>query len=44
MIDFVAQAGANSSLNSICSGDLTLALAQALDTFEAACNAFPDID
>jgi len=44
MIDFVNQAGENSRLSSICSGDLTSALGQALDTFEAACNSFPPID
>lgn len=44
MIDFVAQAGSNSVLSSICSGDLTNALGEALDTFEAACNSFPGID
>lgn len=44
MIDFVNQAGSNAVLSSICSGDLTNALGEALDTFEAACNAFPGID
>ena len=44
MIDFVNQAGDNAVLSSICSGDLTGALEQALDTFEAACNSFPSID
>jgi len=44
MIDFVSQAGDNSSLSSICSGDLTAALGQALDTFEAVCNRFPPIE
>ncbi|MCP4445102.1 MAG: hypothetical protein GY811_07135 [Myxococcales bacterium] len=43
-IDFVAQAGNNSRLSSICGGDLTSALSEALDTFEAACNIFPPID
>ncbi len=44
MIDFVAQAGDNSSLSSICSGDLTTALAEALNTFEEACDGFTQID
>ncbi len=44
MIDFVNQAGSNAVLSSICSGDLTNALGEALDTFEAACNSFPGID
>lgn len=44
MIDFVGQAGTNSVLSSICSGDLTGALEEALQNFEAACEAFPQID
>jgi hypothetical protein len=44
MVDFVSQAGDNSVLSSICSGDLTNALEEALDTFESACDDFPIID
>ncbi len=44
MVDFVSQAGDNSVLSSICSGDLTNALQEALDTFESACDDFPIID
>ncbi len=44
MIDFVAQAGDNTVLSSICDGDLTSALRDALDQFEASCNSFPPIE
>ncbi len=44
MIDFVAQTGSNAVLSSICDGDLTSALGEALDTFEAACNSFPPVE
>jgi hypothetical protein len=44
MLDFVTQAGDNATFSSICSGDLTNALEEALDTFESACDSFPIID
>jgi hypothetical protein len=44
MIDFVGQVGTNSILSSVCDGDLASALDDALDTFEAACNAFPPVE
>lgn len=44
LIDFVGQTGANAVLSSICEGDLTLALQDALETFDSACQTFPPID
>jgi len=44
MIDFVGQAGDNTVLSSICDGDLTSALGEALDQFESSCNSFPPIE
>lgn len=44
MIDFVDRVGTNAVLSSVCDGDLAAALDDALDTFEAACNAFPPIE
>lgn len=44
MNDFAAQVGATGRLSSICSGDLTTALSEALDTFVAACEAFPPVE
>lgn len=41
---FVTQTGDNAVFSSICEGDLASALTAALDTFEAACDAFPPID
>ncbi len=41
--DFVAQTGANAVFSSICDGDLTGALNDALNTFESACEGFPPI-
>jgi hypothetical protein len=40
---FVAEAGPNAVFSSICDGDLTGALTDALDTFSAACDSFPPI-
>jgi hypothetical protein len=40
MLEFVRQAGSNAVFSSICSGDLSGALTQALGTFQAACNNF----
>lgn len=40
----VGQVGANGVVSSICSGDLTGALQQALDTFDTACQGFPPVD
>ncbi|MCB9561865.1 MAG: hypothetical protein H6709_15105 [Kofleriaceae bacterium] len=42
--DFVQQTGQNAVLSSICSGDLTTGLADALEVFSAACDEFPPID
>ncbi len=42
--DFVAAAGTNGSFSSICAGDLTTALDEAISTFNAACESFPPID
>ena len=42
--DFVSQTGDNAIFSSICEGDLTIGLQQALDTFEEACNSFPPIE
>lgn len=44
MKDFVTQAGENSVFSSICDGDLTSALADAVAQFETACNAFPPVE
>jgi hypothetical protein len=41
---FVQQAGQNAVFSSICDGDLAGAMADALATFEAACESFPPID
>lgn len=41
---FVTQTGANGVLSSICSGDLTTGLADALAVFSEACDDFPPID
>jgi hypothetical protein len=40
---FVAETGANGVFSSICEGDLTAALSTALDTFDAACQAFTQV-
>ena len=42
--DFVTQTGQNAVFSSICDGDLAGALGDAIDTFDAACQTFPDID
>lgn len=42
--EFVTQTGENGVLTSICSGDLTTGLADALALFSAACDDFPPID
>lgn len=41
---FIQQTGANGVLSSICSGDLTTGLADALAVFSSACEGFPPID
>lgn len=41
--DFVRQAGDNAVFSSICEGDLTISLRDALDTFQAACESFPPL-
>ena len=41
---FVSDAGENAVFSSICQGDLSGALSDALDTFSAACEAFPPVD
>jgi len=40
---FVADTGENAVFSSICEGDLTSALQDALDTFSSACDSFPPI-
>ena len=42
--DFVAQTGENGVFSSICQGDLSSPLADALATFDAACQSFPPIE
>jgi hypothetical protein len=44
MQEFVNLTGENAVFSSICEGNLAPALQQALDTFTAACETFPDID
>jgi hypothetical protein len=39
--DFVSKTGKTATFSSICAGNLAQALKQALDTFDAACQAFP---
>lgn len=41
---FIQMTGTNGLLSSICEGDLTVALGQALELFSAACDDFPPID
>ena len=41
--EWVNLTGTNAVISSICEGDLTVALEDALDTFELACNNFPPI-
>ena len=41
---FVNQTGDNAVFSSICEGDLTMALADAIDNFTAACEHFPPVD
>ncbi len=41
---FVTDTGENAVFSSICQGDLSGALSDALDTFSAACEAFPPVD
>jgi hypothetical protein len=43
MQEFVQMKMPNATFSSICAGDLTTALQQALDTFTAACESFPPI-
>jgi hypothetical protein len=42
--DLVDQVGDNAVFSSICEGDLTGALTDALDTFESACESFPPVE
>ena len=44
LVEFAALTGDNAITSSICDGDLSQGLADALATFEAACNNFPIID
>ena len=37
-------AGTNAVMSSICDGDLTVGLSDALELFDAACDDFPPID
>jgi len=41
---FTDQTGQNAVLSSICEGDLTLGLGDALELFDAACDSFPPIE
>lgn len=41
---FVTQTGENAVFASICEGNLSGALTQALDTFTSACETFPDVE
>lgn len=42
--EFVQLTGTNAVFSSICEGNLSGALQDALDTFTAACESFPDVD
>ena len=42
--EFVTMTGTNAVFSSICEGDLTVGLADALELFSAACDEFPPID
>jgi hypothetical protein len=42
--EFVTKTGENAIFRSICQGDLSTALKDALDTFQAACEGLPPID
>jgi hypothetical protein len=44
MMEFVNLTGENAVFASICDGNLAPALQDALDTFTAACETFPDVD
>ncbi|RMH43699.1 MAG: hypothetical protein D6689_04445 [Deltaproteobacteria bacterium] len=44
LIEFAGLAGENGVVSSICEGDLTVGLRDALMTFETACNQLPPID
>ncbi len=44
LLDFVAQKAPNASFSSLCEGDLTRGLADALATFDAACRSFPPVE
>lgn len=44
MKDFVTQTGTNAVLSSMCSGDLTSALGDAINQFTEACESFPPIE
>jgi hypothetical protein len=41
---FVTETGTNGVFSSICQGDLSGSLADALETFDAACEAFPPVE
>jgi hypothetical protein len=44
LVQFVGLTGTNAVGSSICEGDLAGGLADALDTFQSACAAFPPIE
>lgn len=44
LVEFVNLTGTNAVASSICEGDLSLGLRDALDTFNSACEAFPPIE
>ena len=44
LLDFAQQTGDNAVTSSICEGDLSTALEEALQTFDAACDNFPPLE
>ncbi len=44
LIEFASATGANAVVSSICEGDLTAGLQDALDTFDQACQGFPPVE
>jgi hypothetical protein len=44
LMDFASQVGPNAVTSSICDGDLSTALADALAKFDEACQSFPQVD
>lgn len=44
LLEFVSLTGQNAVFSSICEGDLTIGLQDALETFDLACQSFPPIE